>query len=118
MIKVRLRGRNAIVEDGCGLFEGDLMLAKVRTCFTGIPTNPRYRCALLHCGLHADGEGLGAGLVGGIGAAAAPALEAALEQAHQAGVPVADDEEDEERRGEEVVIGEAVDDREEEVGAE
>jgi subtilase family serine protease len=54
--------------------------------------------------LHTHRERLGAGFVVCVGGAAAPTLEAALQQAHQAGIPVADDEEDEEGRGEVVVV--------------
>jgi hypothetical protein len=59
--------------------------------------------------LDAYGEGLGAGFFL-VGAAGAPAVEAALQQAHEAGVPVAEDEEDEEWGGEVVLVGEAVED--------
>src|SRR6516165_9559649 len=48
----------------------------------------------------------------------APALEPALQQAHEAGVPVADDEQDEEWGREVVLVGEGVNDRREEVTAE
>ncbi len=47
----------------------------------------------------------------------APALKPALQQAHQAGVPVADHEQNQKRRGEVVVVREGVDDREQEVGS-
>jgi len=57
--------------------------------------------------LHAYREGLWAGLIG-ICAAALPAFETALEQAHQACVPIAENEEDEERRCEEVMVGERI----------
>ena len=67
-------------------------------------------------GSNTDGEGLGAGFVG-VGPRIFPALETALEQAHEAGVPVAEDEQDQKRRGEEVVIGEGIGDSEREVTA-
>jgi len=66
--------------------------------------------------LHAHREGLGAGLIG-VGAGVFPAFEAALQQAHKAGVPVAEDEEHQERRGEEVVVGEGIGDGQREVTA-
>src|SRR5580698_1785911 len=70
------------------------------------------------CISHPDRERLGTGFVVGFGCAGAPALEAALQQAHQAGVPVADDEEDQERGGEVVVIREGVENGKEKVKAE
>ena len=60
-------------------------------------------------------ERLGAGFVGVGGSAGAPALEAPLQQAHQAGVPIADDKQNQERRGEVVMVGEGVEDRREEI---
>src|ERR1700729_4284249 len=66
--------------------------------------------------LHAHRERLGTRLIGVD--ARAPALKAALQQAHEAGVPIAADEKDKERRGEVVVVGEGVNNGPEEVKAE
>ena len=65
--------------------------------------------------LDADREGFWAGFVG-VCAAGSPAIEASLEQAHQACVPIADYKQHEKRRGEEVAVGEGIDDGQREVG--
>ena len=72
---------------------------------------------MLNGASHPHREGFGAGFVG-VGAAGVPALEAALQKTHQAGVPVADDKQNQERRGEVVMVGEGVEDRREEIEAE
>ena len=71
---------------------------------------------MLNGASHPHREGFGAGFVG-VGAAGVPALEAALQKTHQAGVPVADDKQDQERRGEVVVVGEGVKNRAEEISS-
>src|SRR5664280_131930 len=67
---------------------------------------------------HAHGKRLGAGLVGVGGGAGAPAFEAALQQAHQAGVPVADDEQNQERSSEVILVRERIENGRKEVRAE
>src|ERR1700751_2908736 len=77
----------AVIENRCSFLEGNLVLAKIGACLSPIPNDLWSRRRFFHVYLHAHRKRLGARLVG-IGSAA-PALEPSLQQAHQAGVPVA-----------------------------
>ena len=66
-------------------------------------------------GLYANWKWLGAGVVGIY--AGLPALETALKQTHQAGVPVAEHEEQEKRDGEIVLIDDCIPDGQRKIAA-
>jgi len=66
----------------------------IRNLLQLIESQSRFGCQRLNIASHPHRERLGAGLVCVGACAGTPALEAALEQAHQAGVPVADDEQE------------------------
>jgi hypothetical protein len=67
--------------------------------------------------LHSNRVGLGAGLFG-VRAAGAPAFKAALQKAHEARVPVAEDKQNQKWRSEVVVVGEGIENCQEEICAE